>query len=1271
MDLFDLATTRRLQTDQSKPDFQPSEVYNKSSDETDHNVATDTPSEGANPWTGAVFDVWGPKTTKSNSVADTDQNVSATDKSNSSTDQSDAPMVAPVDAPAEPPPDKVATPPAQTFDATPPPTVTQQKYVNPLQFAKDANSTKKPSTLGDTTTPNSTGLTKTAPKDAGTSATDSKPTGIDLEKSLQWLEKAVQISDRTDTKSAQKRVSEGHATSINLIETLTKPGLTADRRIVLSEIQSHLNAEKWQEYTKYLDPALARAELALAKIATCDEKKIAEGEKGLIEAVSLRPELQIDSGFQRKVLSTYQQMEAARKNQGLPAWTGELKPSTNRGTARATNKDAAKKADEHLSNANEAYGEKGVKASLPHFEAAIKAADETPQDKVRTELTELFCQRLTVERSIVAADVREEDVDKLLKERATARDNEWEKYREYLMPGSIRVNAGLAMISSGEPELLARGKAMLADAVSKRPELEFSADYQKHLKQAFVSHYENLPTGKSTDAGECQDEIVPILPGGDRKPGGNPGMPGLAPQKPGDIKPRLADVAGQPNEGDDKLTSTKNSFEIGYKKFETRDLGKAAESLEDDKAVESYLSDSITGPVLTAAVLFLGYKITKGRIEAARARRAASAAASEAKSEGAPEVKTGETKPSDLETKPIEPKTGTTSDTVGSQKPGTAGDTNPATPKPDTMSDTAPVTQKPETSRDTTPATDKPGTASDLNAAKPKPAELPLPERINAATESLRPGLTKILEMGANGSNPNKHQQLVENLLSLDKAQKIDDGMKFYLENPKFLKNGGLKQLKDLVEKVVPKTEAPSRRATPARPPLTESEIKTATEGAFKAARADIEKYGQEQMVPKAKEYTNAILGKYLPGVEATEVFAGSEGLAVRLNDGSVLKFRPNTEWDSNWGTRKLDMPLMSIDGGDARPMTVGKDGWLVYRQPYGEAPQPKQVDTFLRQVRSMRGDTGDFGSAVDSAARQLGMYKNPNTGRMEVRSFDYSSLEMEYGEQYEFTEQDALNLDKNKPDTNTTRNTAPEGTKPDTTKAEGAKPETTKPETEKPGTAKVDAAKPDAAKPEGAKPVTAKPEGAKPAEAMRTTSGAVDELPIETSPFEKGAQAEPTVERPGAAMESAKMIEIKLPGGVVARMAKADAPAFLERVEKEFKTSDFGKVLDELIADKNTTEEQKRQYQEVKERFEKLPPELKEECKAEFFANIRSQLGLKTETTEVERARSSRVGRSLAIGGGALGVGILATAVLRNCLQREQSRSKDRIQVEFKSSAK
>ncbi len=1097
----------------------------------------------------------------------------------------------------------------EAFDAAPPETVGSE---NPLLAQTKSDKPASPAPSAELRTDNS-----------------------ELSKSLTWLEKAVELSDRTDTRSATTHLAQGQAASLDLIELLTNPTVGEGRREALAEMNLRVHAEKFQDYAKYLDPALARAELALAKISTGEDKQIAEGEKTLLAAVARRPELQVDAAFNRKILSAYHKMETSRKSSGLPAWDGELKLTTSGGgTADNTTVDAA------MDKANEAYADTGIKAAIPHFETAIREADRLPQDKITEELTELFRKRIVIERSIIAKELREENVDKLLAEHKAAKESEWNKYREHLAPGSTRVNCGLAMIASGDAEMLKRGKAILTEAITKRPELEFSVDYANHLKKAFEAHHQNKPQPAPSDS-----------PGGDLKP-----------------------ASDNPNKPMDK-------FQVGYKKFETRDLGKAATDLEKDKKVVSYTSDVVTGPVLTAACLYLGYKVAKGRLEAIRARRAAAAGASETNTTTESKVETGTSGETRTEA-------GTASDTVakpalqpGESKTEPLSEANKTgTAKPDTAtSDALPGTAKPAApASDALPGTTKPADSTgDFMPAvsKPKSAEtdkLPMSERIKTASEEIQPGLKKLYKLARSPENRNKHyDRLVNDLIELDKTGKLDSTMKAYLkkEMVSFLDSDGVEALQDHVENMKPKTAQPTEAMQ--RPPISAEQRTTATDSAFNQANEAIRQYDQSAMTKNAKEYTNKILEKYFPGVEATEVFAGSEGLAVRLNDGTILKFRPNTEWDASWGHRQLDMPLLSIDSGEPRPMLIGPEGkqWIVYRQPFGETPDPAKVQDFIKAVKRAQGNTGDFGRAVDSASRQVGNYVTPD-GRVEVRTFDYGALEIEIGGEHEFSEQDKLDLSKPRPSGSETNRagTATETSRPGSQNAPSEIAEPPKSDAAKPDVSKPDATKPDASKPDAAKPDAPRPAPAKPDPLLRTTTGGnIDEIPIETSPFEQGSQAQPKVERPATAMEAGKMIEIALPGGIKARMAKADAPRFLDRVEKEFKTSDFGKVIDEMLSDKTRSDEEQKELRELKTRYEQLPPEAKEECKAEFFANLRTQLGLKTETTEAERGRTSRVGRTLAIGGGVLAIGILSSAVLRHMMQRDTSKYEDRIQVEFK----
>ncbi len=513
---------------------------------------------------------------------------------------------------------------------------------------------------------------------------------------------------------------------------------------------------------------------------------------------------------------------------------------------------------------------------------------------------------------------------------------------------------------------------------------------------------------------------------------------------------------------------------------------------------------------------------------------------------------------------------------------------------------------------DAKPAEVKPAAPKPLDAspaADKGPDSPSLSDQINSMPSEIQPGLKRLMAMAEkNPERAKELERLVSDLIKLERSGKLTKEMRFYLEKDGvgFLKGGGVSLLKSLVSDALPKPAVPKPEA-PKREPLKPEELKAKTDHAFAEAKQDIELYEQTGMVSAAKRYTNEVLSKYFPGVEPVEVFAGNEGLAIKLSDGSVLKFRPNTEWDSNWGTRDLDMPLLSIDGGEARPMLIGPEGeqWVVYRQPFGERPDPKQVEQFIKQVKRIRGDTGDFGKAVDAAGRQLGKYRNPNTGRTEVRCFDYGALEIEVGENYEFTEADVLDVPSSKK--------APE----------------------RGGT---------------------------------TGGGAEDALRIETGPFESlPARGEPKVERPVAAMEAGKMIEIKMPGGIVARVAKADAPALVEKLEREFKTEDMAKFFDEASKDTTRSEKEREQFRNMKERWETLDAAAREECKAEFFQQLRTELGIETgERSPADQARSGRVMRCLGIAGAAFGLSILSAALLRHCLSKAPANHFARVNVQF-----
>ena len=174
------------------------------------------------------------------------------------------------------------------------------------------------------------------------------------------------------------------------------------------------------------------------------------------------------------------------------------------------------------------------------------------------------------------------------------------------------------------------------------------------------------------------------------------------------------------------------------------------------------------------------------------------------------------------------------------------------------------------------------------------------------------------------------------------------------------------------------------------------------------------------------------------------------------------------------------------------------------------------------------------------------------------------------------------------------------------------------------------------------------------------------DEIPIETSKFEGGADGGKNVERPAAAMEANKMVEIRLPGDVVARVSRAELPKFLDRVEKEMSVDEPLKVFEQRANDEKLPEAERAQWKELKANYEKLSPAERAEAKAEFFANIRAKYGIEAKA-EAPGGRGKSIMKGLGGGGAVLGVAIISGAILHHALTSEQQSPSGRVKVEFK----
>lgn len=416
---------------------------------------------------------------------------------------------------------------------------------------------------------------------------------------------AIEKADKINAKEELNQTVIGAALEHDLADAIARRAHENSKHESLPILQNTLDQtdiEIRRHFGEYLSSGTARAKLGLIKIAGGKDQDIREGETLLLEAMTRRPELLNDAAIKRLVSAAYLEMAQSRKDAGLPEWNGKIesKYETKEKPGATTYADFEKA----LIEANLTYQENGVTDSLPKFQKAIELADGLPQSKILGERLDMFAKTLEFERNIAQASVNGRDSSDLKKQLEAHREKEWQKYSEYQAPGTVRINAGFALLNSGRPELLQKGKQHLADAIGIRPELQFDQDFRAHLDRAFVNHYKNNPT-VSVKA------------------------------EPGKIEPGKVEVggAGKPNDAGarppDKQENTEAPFKPGYKEAvyaATKQDGPIS-GIDDETEVSGYLMDKVTGPALTAALLYLGYRSVKGRIQRIRQRAADAAAA--------------------------------------------------------------------------------------------------------------------------------------------------------------------------------------------------------------------------------------------------------------------------------------------------------------------------------------------------------------------------------------------------------------------------------------------------------------------------------------------------------------------------------------------------------------------------------------------------------------------------------------------------------------------
>lgn len=280
------------------------------------------------------------------------------------------------------------------------------------------------------------------------------------------------------------------------------------------------------EYAEYLAPGTSRTDLATALISQGDDVSIREGERLLVEAVQVRPDLIFHPNFRAQVMDSYNKMAEFRKDRNLEPWTAEIpiksvQPLTTSTPDLASTTPWQDKTDEHFKAANEAYFNSGVKAALPEFQKAIGAADETAkhnQDRMAKERLELFVSGLTADRAIAQGQVTGESTTEMEKRRVDIWEKQVNNYVEDATGSRARMNVGLAMIASGDPEMLAQGNQYLQDAATKHPGLvyapglaNFGNEFAERLLGAYKANAENSAPAATT-GGDAEDGPKEYMP---------------------------------------------------------------------------------------------------------------------------------------------------------------------------------------------------------------------------------------------------------------------------------------------------------------------------------------------------------------------------------------------------------------------------------------------------------------------------------------------------------------------------------------------------------------------------------------------------------------------------------------------------------------------------------------------------------------------------------------------------------------------------------------
>jgi len=345
-----------------------------------------------------------------------------------------------------------------------------------------------------------------------------QPAEETVDERIERLRRAVLEADEK-APEALKALVDGRGKMLDLVRsfvsTETAGNAAGSDQAVNSLREQELRQGK--EYVDFLAPGTTRTNLGVELIARGDDASIREGERQIVEAIQTRPDIIFHPNFRAQLMDAYTKMAETRKANGLGPWDGEINIAGL--TKSAGEQPAADKSGEHFAKANEIYWDKGVKEALPEFQNAIAAADQTAgqnQNGVSDRRLMLFVEGLKADRAIAQGVVNGESTTEMEKRRDDIWNRQVENYVEDSVGSRARMNAGLALVASGDPEMLKQGQQYLLDAVGKHPGLiyspglaNFSNQFTESMFGAYKANVEKSPAQAPATTDGAQTGLGP------------------------------------------------------------------------------------------------------------------------------------------------------------------------------------------------------------------------------------------------------------------------------------------------------------------------------------------------------------------------------------------------------------------------------------------------------------------------------------------------------------------------------------------------------------------------------------------------------------------------------------------------------------------------------------------------------------------------------------------------------------------------------------------